>query len=81
IAEGGGNWMGIDYIQLNPAPLKLLTPVLVGPNVKLSWSSVGQLEWAPTVLGPWTPITPAPTSPYEEAIVTSTNRFYRLQAP
>lgn len=79
IAESGGNWMGIDYIQLNPAPLQLLTPVISGPNVELAWSGVGQLEWAPTVLGPWTPVTPAPTSPYSEAIVSGQNRFFRLK--
>ncbi len=79
-AEGGGNWMGIDYVQLNgPKPLAFLPPVrTTNGQIRLNWTSTGQLEWAPTVLGPWTPITPAPVPPYSEAIVP-TNRFFRLR--
>ena len=83
-AESGGNWMGIDYVQLNPAavpPLQFLTPVLSNGKLTLDWTGTGQLEWAPTLLGPWTPITPAPGKPYAEAIVTAQNRFYRLKKP
>jgi hypothetical protein len=77
-AEGGGNWMGIDYVQLNgPQPLAFLPIVRTNGQVRLNWTSTGYLERAPTILGPWTPITPAPTPPYFEAI-TPTNRFYRL---
>jgi hypothetical protein len=45
----------------------------------LSWTGSGQLQWAPTIQGPWTSITPAPASPYSEALVPG-NRFYRLLA-
>jgi hypothetical protein len=76
--EGGGNWMGIDYVQLNPVPLKLLPPVLSNNQITLSWTGNGQLESAPSLLGPWTPVTPRPTSPYTEAVVLTQNRFYRL---
>lgn len=79
LAEGGGNWMGIDYIQLNgPKPLAFLPTVRTNGNVVLNWTGTGQLEWAPTILGPWTPITPAPTAPYSEPIIPTENRFYRL---
>jgi len=78
--EGGGNWMGIDYVQLNgPKPLAFLPTVRTNGNVILNWTSTGQLEWAPTILGPWTPYTPAPTPPISEAIIPNENRFYRLR--
>ena len=78
-AEGGGNWMGIDYVQLTPAPLRLLPPILDNNQVKLNWTGAGALEWARSITGPWTAITPAPTPPYSEAIVPGENRFFRLK--
>ena len=82
-ADGGGAWMGIDYVQLNPAavPLRFLPAVVNNNQVTLSWTGTGELEWAPTVLGPWNPVTPVPSSPYTEAIVSGENRFYRLKKP
>ena len=77
-AEGGGNWMGIDYVQLNHVQLKLLSPAVSNGTLTLDWTGTGQVEWAPTVLGPWTPITPAPDPPYSEDIAVGENRFYRL---
>ena len=81
--DGGGAWMGIDYVQLNPAviPLRFLPAVVNNNQVTLSWTGTGALEWAPTVLGPWTPLAPVPSSPYSETIVSSENRFYRLKKP
>jgi hypothetical protein len=83
--DGGGNWMGIDYVQLNggtpTAALAFLPTVVSGGKVTLTWTGTGGLESAPAILGPWTPITPAPSSPYSEAIVSSENRFYRLKKP
>jgi len=77
--EGGGNWMGIDYVRLNgPKPPQFLPTVISNNEVRLNWTGGGALEWAPTVLGPWTPVTPAPVLTYSEAIVSGTNRFYRL---
>ena len=82
VAAEGGNWMGIDYVQLNAgtaeASLTFLPPVVSNGKVTLNWSGTGNLEWAPAVLGPWTPITPAPASGYSEDIVLAQNRFYRL---
>ena len=76
--EGGGNWMGIDYVQLNPVPLKLLPPVINGNQVTLTWTGNGQLQWASSLLGPWNNVDPRPASGYSEAIVAGQNRFYRL---
>ncbi len=85
-ADGGGSWMGFDYIQLNggtpPAPpvRPVFLPAAVsGGKVTLSWTGTGNLEWAATVLGPWTPVSPAPASPYAENIQAGQNRFYRLR--
>jgi hypothetical protein len=85
--DGGGAWMGFDYIQLNggtppvvATPPKFLPAVVSGGKVTLSWTGTGSLQSAPTVLGPWTPITPVPGTPYSENVVTGQNRFYRLKA-
>ena len=85
-ADGGGAWMGFDYIQLNGGtppvvkePPKFLPPVVTGGKITLSWTGAGNLESAPAVLGPWTPITPVPATPYAENVVAGQNRFYRLK--
>ncbi len=83
-ADGGGNWMGIDYVQLNPPgdttpPPTFLTPVLSAGKVTLNWNGTGVLESAPAILGPWTAITPAPAKPYSEDVLPTQNRFYRLR--
>ena len=46
----------------------------------LYWTGEGRLEWAAMVIGPWNPITPAPTSPYTADIVPGENRFFRINA-
>jgi hypothetical protein len=83
-ADGGGAWMGLDYIQLNGGtpivPPKFLAPVVSGGKVTLTWTGSGSLEWAPASLGPWTAITPTPASGYSENILPGQNRFYRLKA-
>lgn len=80
-AEGGGDWMGIDYVKIGtpggPAP-QLQMPTLSNNRITLNWTGTGTLESAPTVLGPWTPVSPAPQPPYSEDIQSNQNRFYRL---
>jgi hypothetical protein len=77
-AEGGGNWMGIDYVQLNLVPLKFLAPSVSAGKLTLIWTGVGQVQSAPTMLGPWTTIDAAIDPPYSEDVVPGQNRYYRL---
>lgn len=65
---------------LQVVPLAFLPAVVTNGQATLNWTGTGQLEWAPTVLGPWTPITPAPIPSYSEAIGPGQNRFFRLRA-
>ena len=82
--DGGGSWMGIDYVKVDleqvPA-LQLLMPVInkTAGTITIDWTGPGtpNLRWAPTVTGPWTTIT-APAKPYVENIVSGENRFYQL---
>ncbi|MCI0535832.1 MAG: hypothetical protein L0Z50_11465, partial [Verrucomicrobiales bacterium] len=60
--------------------LKFLPSVLENGQITLNWAGNGLLEWAPTISGPWTAITPAPPTPYSEPIAAAANRFYRLKA-
>ena len=81
--EGGGNWMGIDYVQLNhvtPVELRFLAPTVSGGRITLNWTGGGALESAPAITGQWTEIQGA-TSGYSEAVVSGQMRFYRLRSP
>jgi hypothetical protein len=84
-ADGGGSWMGLDYVQLNggtpTVSVAFLPPVVSNGKITLSWTGAGSLEWSATALGPWTPITPPPASGYSEDIQAGQNRFYRLKVP
>ncbi|MDC0325351.1 hypothetical protein OAM01_01175, partial [bacterium] len=84
-ADGGGNWMGIDYVQIgtieDDTPLEFMPSVVSDGQMTLSWTGTGNLEWAPAVTGPWNAITPAPTSPHSEDVSLATQRFYRLSKP
>jgi hypothetical protein len=80
-AEGGGDWMGIDYVKVGPpggAAPQFQIPTMSNNRINLNWTGSGALESAPTVLGPWTPVTPAPQPPYSEDIQFNQNRFYRI---
>jgi hypothetical protein len=82
--DGGGNWMGIDYVRIHAAgdtggELAFLNPTIANGNITLNWTGTGILEWAPAILGPWTAVTPAPNPPYTEPIVPGDDRFYRLR--
>lgn len=82
-AEGGGNWMGIDYVQLNhvqTTEMRFLPPTVSGGQINLNWTGGGTLETAPSITGPWTEVQGA-TTPYSEAVVPGQMRFYRLRSP
>lgn len=85
--DGGGAWMGIDYVNLNGGTptvtetLAFMAPAVSNGRITLNWTGTGNLESAPSLSGPWTAITPAPTPPYSEAILPTQNRFYRLRKP
>jgi hypothetical protein len=86
-ADGGGNWMGIDYLRIHAAGDSGQPPVFVsstvsGGRITLTWTGAGILESAPAVNGPWTAVTPTPASPFSENIAAgSIGRFYRLRQP
>lgn len=71
-------YLGVLRLDPVPTPLRFLPAVRADGQIFLNWTGTGQLESAPTVLGPWQPITPAPTAPYAEPIQPGTNRFFRL---
>jgi len=62
------------------APPIFLPPTVSGGQIHLNWTGSGRLEWAPTVRGSWTEITPAPTPPTSLNLVPGENRFFRLHA-
>ena len=85
--RGQWHWMGIDYVRIHAdgdggeVP-KFLTTVSRDGKITLSWTGTGNLEWSTSVQGPWTAVTPVPTSPYIEDIQTGQrSRFYRLRKP
>jgi len=77
-AEGGGSWMGIDYVQLNEGRPQFRPATVSGGMITLNWIGGGSLYSAPTVSGPWTHVQGA-QSGYSEAVVPGQNRFYRLE--
>ncbi len=77
-SEGGGNWMGVDYVHIGLAPIRFQPPVVVDGKITLDWVGGGKLESAPSVFGPWTPVAAALNPPYTEAVVPGQTRFFRL---
>jgi hypothetical protein len=71
------DWSG--NLPLISQLLKILSVVSKDGQITLNWTGNGQLQWAPTVQGPWTSITPMPESPYSEILLAGQTRFYRLQ--
>ncbi len=71
-------YLGALRLSAYVPPLEFTSVEISGGKVHLSWTGTGQLERATSLSGAWTPIQPAPTSPYEEDVVTGENRFFRL---
>jgi hypothetical protein len=58
--------------QFNP-------PVLAGGSLTITWTGTATLQQAPSLNGPWTDTTPAPTGNSYTATIGSGNLFYRLK--
>lgn len=72
-------YLGVLRLSAYVPPLQFLPLTLTSGKIRLEWTGTGQLLRAPAISGPWTPVTPAPSSPFEDPIVPGENRFYRLQ--
>ncbi|HNQ73612.1 MAG TPA: hypothetical protein PKN95_08420 [Verrucomicrobiota bacterium] len=72
-------YLGVMRLGPYVAPLAFTTVQVSGGKVHLSWTGTGQLERATSVNGEWTPVLPAPASPYEEDVVAGESRFFRLK--
>ncbi len=72
-------YLGAMRLSAYVPPLQFLPAVITGGKIKLEWTGTGQLLRAAALNGPWTPVTPAPSSPYEETIVPGEARYFRLQ--
>jgi hypothetical protein len=77
--------MGIDYVRIHAAgdtgqPSEFTSITATSNKVTMVWTGPGSLERATTLNGPWTPITPTPTSPYtEDVLPNQPSRFFRLR--
>lgn len=74
-------YLGVVRIQPAVEPPAMAAPTVEGGKIQLNWTGGGHLESAPTPLGPWTAIEPAPVAPYSEDIVPGANRYYRVVRP
>jgi len=72
-------YLGVLGITPTSPEARFLAPTISGGSVNLQWSGSGQLQWAPTVTGPWTTIAPSGANAHTEPVVLTTNRFFRIQ--
>ncbi len=72
-------YLGVLGIAPGSASARFLAPTVSGGSINLQWSGSGQLQWAPTVTGPWTTIVPTAPNTHTEPVILTTNRFFRLQ--
>ena len=49
-------------------------------QLTISWTGSGDLEWAPEVTGPWTAVTPIPTTPYSGNFSVATRAFTAFES-
>jgi hypothetical protein len=62
-----------------PGAQAVTDPVQVAGEMVLTWTDPGVLQSAPTILGPWTDITPAAISPFPVDTTQSQMQFFRLR--
>jgi len=73
-------YLGVLRLDAVMPPPEFLPSVIVNGQITLDWAGAGQLQWSPTVTGPWTPVSPRPSPPYLEDVVPGQSRFFRLVA-
>ena len=71
-------YLGVLRLDAVLPPPAFLPPVLANGQIQLDWTGDGQLEWAPSLSGPWTATTPPPAPPYTEDILPGQARFFRV---
>lgn len=80
-AEGGGQWMGLDYVLIG-APVtdvpKITAVAMANGKITATWTGGGTLQTATSVMGPWTTITTATGGTYTADIVATENQFFRV---
>ena len=69
----------LGVLRLDLALPRFTAIALEAGQVRLDWSGAGQLEWAPSALGPWTSLSPSPSPPHLEPLVQGGVRCYRLR--
>lgn len=57
----------------------MLPPELRDGKIIVNWTGTGVLEWSTSLSGPWTPVAPAPSSPYLEDVVPGQRKFFRVR--
>ena len=74
-------YLGVLRLTPGGPQTRFLAPTLSGGNIQLQWSGSGTLQAAPTVTGPWQPVTATGTNSHSEPVILSTNRFFRILVP
>jgi hypothetical protein len=73
-------YLGVLTLTPGGPQTRFLAPTLSGGAIQLQWTGSGTLQAAPTVTGPWEPVTPTGANSHIEPL-TSTNRFFRILLP
>jgi hypothetical protein len=64
-------------VEPEPTDIEFDQPVLADGQITLSWTGTGVLEEATVITGPWTPVSPQPSSPFTVP-ATGDGKFYRI---
>lgn len=79
--DNANHFTYLGVLQVIPAALpRFVSPVLEQGKMRLEWRGAGYLQWAPTVWGPWTSVSPAVTSPLEEPVGVTGERYFRVNS-
>ena len=81
--NNGNHFTYLGVLRLTPGgpQTRFLAPAVSGGNIQLQWTGSGTLQAAPTVTGPWQPVTSTGTNSHSEPVILSTNRFFRILVP